>query len=166
MKSIRNQLLIIVVISFMFNGCAPLKKKFIRQKKKDKAEAFIPVLDPVDYPAPVYSAKKKYAYHYSLWRVWSRDLLQAFGRDSNKKNQKYLLGQIKIQMEEMKKLISVDKKKELDVLVGEIDVIEGVLNKPVSSYNNRSIKKKLQVYDKKMRNAFKPALITEYDTVH
>ncbi len=161
MKSILS--IILIGLLFVWSGCAPLKKKFIRQKKKSHTEKFIPVLDPIDYPAVHQSAREQYAYHYSLWKVWSRDLLQTLDRDVNKKNQKYLWGQIQTQMQEMKKYISLEKQKELDSLMDKMNQIIKILQKPQALQNRISIKKQLQFIDKSMRKNFKPAVIEKYD---
>lgn len=66
------------------SGCTPLKKKFTRQKKVDKENdpKFIPVLNPVEYEERKVSAEENYKYHYSLWKVWNKDLLQTIERDA------------------------------------------------------------------------------------
>jgi len=156
----------VCLLSLSLSGCTPLKKKFTRKKKKNQVEEFIPVLDPVDYPAPVQSAKERYAYHYSLWRIWNRDLLQTFDKKSNDKNQKYLLGQVKVQMEEMRKWITSEKQKELNLLMEDINSIAETFNKPASLRNKFSLKKQLERNAKAMRNKFKPSLIEEYEELH
>ncbi len=161
MKNLGKRILVVTgLLSFCLNGCTPLKKKFTRKKKKEHIEKFIPVLDPIDYPAPAQSSKERYAYHYSLWKIWSRDLLQTFDKKANEKNQRYLLGQIKFQMEEMRKWIILEKQQELDALIEEISRIEGLFNKPAPLRNGFSIKKKLELNAKKMRKGFKPAVIS------
>jgi len=155
----RNKLLLVGVclLTFCLNGCAPLKRKFTRKKKKDKVEKFIPVLDPIDYPAPSHSAQERYAYHYSLWRVWSRDLLQTFDRkEARDKNQKYLLGQMLEQLKEMKKWISPEKEDGLNEVMEELRAIQDLFAKPVSLRNKFSIKKKLERNARKIRYGLKP----------
>ena len=84
--------LMIFLGSFILSsiGCEPLRKKFVRQKKKDEnAQQFIPVLDPIDYPAAVYSAEEGYRKHYSLWRVWHKELMVSLDEQGIDRRQKY-----------------------------------------------------------------------------
>jgi len=99
------------VVFLAISGCTPLRKKFTRKKKDKQAnQKFIPVLDPIDYPEKVYSAAEKYKYHYSLWKVWNKDLLQVLERNGSEKRQKYLLDQAIVQLKEMQNSLSDEKK--------------------------------------------------------
>ena len=89
-----------LILLFLFgtltsSGCTPLRKKFTRKKKEDKEQnqKFIPVLEPVDYPEKIYSSLDRYKHHYSLWKVWEKDLIQTIEEDGSDKRQKYLLSQ-------------------------------------------------------------------------
>ena len=57
-----------VLVSFVLalEGCSTLRKKFVRQKKKEDKQEFVPVLDPVDYPDVVKTAGGIYEHHYML----------------------------------------------------------------------------------------------------
>jgi hypothetical protein len=77
-KNQKNSLLVLLTvvmgISILSTGCEPLRKKFTRKKKEDAKRDFIPVLDPIDYPAKVTTCVDVYKQNYSLWRVWHKDL--------------------------------------------------------------------------------------------
>jgi len=149
------------VLFLALSGCAPLRKKFIRKKKKDQAtdSKFIPVLDPIDYPEKIYSAEENYKYHYSLWKVWNKDLLQVIERGGSGKRQKYLIDQSIKQLEEMRDLLNDAKQAGLTELVGKLKGVRQDYDKPSSMRNNFSIRSKIKRNAKKIRNGFSPKLL-------
>ena len=80
-----NKRVWIVVLLFIFSvsnltGCANLKKKFTRKKKK-KDEL------PMYYNVKEYDIKPSlelYTKHYIYWKNWNRDLLDNLGKNSKK----------------------------------------------------------------------------------
>ena len=145
-------------------GCEPLRKKFKRKKKQDKTASseFIPVLEPIDYPEPRTSPAEQYKYHYSLWKVWYKDFMQNFYENDNQKRAKYLLDQVIIQVQEMKKSVQVEKQAELDGYLKEFVNLRNDLEKPEGLQNRISLKNRLDLVEKKMRNACKPPLMENY----
>ena len=156
--SVSTFLCCLCVVIFAVSGCTPLRRKFTRKKKKDKEQSqkFIPVLEPVDYPEKVYSSMERYKHHYSLWKIWDRDLLQAIERDGSDKRQKYLLGQAIEQLEEMKKRLVDEKQVELGQLIDDLRRVQQVYEKPASMRNKFSTRKKIELNAKKIRNGFAP----------
>ena len=143
------------------SGCAPLRKKFTRAKKKDQKTdpRFIPVLDPLDYPEAVYSAEESYRHHYSLWKVWDKDFLQVLERDGSKKRQKYLLAQSIEQLDEMHNILNDDKKVELMVLIDVLRAVHQSYDKSSPMRSKFSTRSKVQRNAKMIRNGFSPKLI-------
>jgi len=148
-------------IFLILSGCAPLRKKFTRQKKKDKQldPRFIPVLDPIEYPEKIYSVEEKYKYHYSLWKVWNKDFLQVLERNGSGKRQKYLLDQSIEQLEEMNILLNDAKQAELKGLIDERGIVLQEYDKQSAMRNKFSIRSKVQRNGRKIRNGFSPKVI-------
>jgi len=146
------------VLVLTTSSCEPLRRKFTRKKKKDRGESqkFIPVLEPVDYPEKTYSSLEKYKHHYSLWKVWDRDLLQTIESGGSDKRQKYLLGQAIEQLEGMNKLLADEKKTGFTPLIDDLREVGQVYERPVSMRNKFSIKKKIERNSRKIRNGFAP----------
>ena len=145
------------VLLVSVGGCASLRKKFVRQKKKAaQEEEFIPVLDPTDYAPAVVSAEERYAYHYSLWKVWYRDLVENIEHKKSDKKQKYLLGQVVVQLEEMGKRLGEEKRKELNVFIGEWEAIRAFYEKPAPMRSASSLKRKIEASAQKIRQQFNP----------
>ncbi len=152
----------LVLISFL-TGCATFRKKFIRQKKKGQtAEEFIPVLDPVDYPPAHVSPEGRYRYHYSLWNVWDRELLEIIRDSGKQKKQAYLLSEMILQLQEMMKWVVTEKQGEIAVLIKDLQEIQREFDKPAVMLNRISIQGKLETNEKAVRNKLRPALMREY----
>ncbi len=148
----------ICVVVLTVSGCTPLRKKFTRKKKDDggQSQKFIPVLEPIDYPEKVYLPLEKYKHHYSLWKVWEKDLLQTIDRGGSDKRQKYLLEQSVIQLEEMRKVLISEKQAEFSVLVNELRSVQEVYERPASMRSKFSIKKKIERNASRVRGEFAP----------
>lgn len=140
-------------------GCASLKKKFTRQKKKQAHEEFIPVLDPIDYAPPVVSAQQRYQDHYGLWKIWQRDLVQNIEARAPEKKQKYLLEQMIAQLREMGKWLVEEKRAQLSVLTGELEGILQSYETPAPLRDASSTKRKIEANAKKVRAAFEPKVV-------
>lgn len=114
-KGILNHLSLSLFLMFLscaiFSGCEPLRKKFIRQKKKSEdINQVMPVLVPEEYPAPVQTRQEQYRYHYSLWGVWTKEFLTVIEEPGRDKRLRYVLEQMMIQLGQMKQLADEDKK--------------------------------------------------------
>lgn len=156
-------LMILCVLTVSVGGCTALRKKFTRKKKEKNGEqAFVPVLDPVDYPAPSVSPEERYRYHYSLWKVWQRDLIQHIDSKESDKNQKYLLGQIIAQLEEMKRWVTEAKQKELSGAIGEWNAILAMYEQPAALRSSSSLKRKVEAGAKKVRDQFNPEATKDF----
>lgn len=144
-------------------GCAPLRRKFTRKKqKKAQQTEFIPVLDPIDYPARMVSAEERYQSHYSLWKVWQEELIQEIDHKGSDKKQRYLLAQVIVQMEEMQKWLTQEKKATLGTFIAEFQRIAQMYAEPKPMRNMLSIKKQIESNVKKIRGQFQPSAVKEF----
>ena len=162
-NSLLSVLIIFNLVSVMISasGCEPLRKKFIREKKKDKVSNFVPVLDPIDYQPAVHTAKEHYSQHYSMWKVWQRDFLDVADASTSDKRQKYTLTQAMAQLEEMKKWIVNDKQTELNSLIAELQEVEAEFNKPAPVRNSYLMRRKFETVAKQIQHEFKPNLMED-----
>ena len=151
---------VILMTLFSFSltsvGCEPLRKKFTRKKKKEKeiSEEMLPVLNPIDYAPKIYTPEEKYRQHYGLWKIWSKDLLEAIEAKDNDKRQKYNLGQTIVQLTEMKKWIIEEKQRDLQTIIDDLNKIGLELEKPSIMRDYYFIKKTVEQNAKKIRNNF------------
>jgi len=140
-------------------GCQSLRKKFIRQKKKDKKVDFIPVLDPIDYEPGQVSAKERYGYHYGMWKVWYRELIEDLAKKGSDKSQLFNLMKAMSQIEEMKKWVRDEKKEVLDDVMVKISEFKKTYEKPKVMRNNHSQKAMFERIAKKVRNELNPKVM-------
>ena len=159
-----NIICTLLLVSFFLSGCAPLKKKFTRQKKKDRQQSqkFVPILEPIDYPEKEFSAEAKYKHHYSLWQIWDRDLLQVVDHDGSTKRQSYLLAKVILELGEMSALLAAEKQSELQVIVDNMIDLQKEYDKPTAMRNKFSMKKSISSNSRAVRNAFSPKLALPY----
>lgn len=161
--SMLSIVVVLCVLTVSAGGCTSLRKKFTRKKKEKTSEqAFIPVLDPIDYPAPSVSPEERYRYHYSLWKVWQRDLVQKIDSKGSDKNQKYLVGQIIAQLAEMKKWVTEARQKELSDAIGEWNAILAMYDRPAAMRSTMSLKRKVEASAKQIRDRLNPEMMKEF----
>ena len=153
----------LVMICFLVSavsssGCEPLRKKFIRQKKKDKEQTseVIPILEPIAYPEKVYSSEELYKQHYTLWRAWYADLLIDISEsNSSTKHLTYNLEQSILQLQEMQRLIVAERQGKLRSLINGLEKIREDFNQPRPLINTGSLKLKLESLGKEIREKYK-----------
>lgn len=152
--------LLMFFITIGMSGCEPLRKKFVREKKKDKnSTEFIPVLSPIDYAQKSVSPEKKYRYHYGLWQVWIRDYLTIIQKKGSDKREKYLLDQIILQTMEMQKWVSKTQSQGLVKILDKLNQAKETYKKPRLVRNISRLKIKINSVEKMMRRQFSPKII-------
>jgi hypothetical protein len=151
-------------LTLTVNGCAPLRKKFVRKKKQDAEQTlqFVPVLEPEDYPRPHRSAEERYKYHYSLWKVWHKDFLQSVESGGSDKRQLYLFNQTLGQLEEMGKWLAVERRAELMGFIEETRAAGEVYHKPALMRDKNVIRNKVESIAKRIRKDFSPGPSLSY----
>ena len=154
-----NKLVIVILVFMMIpilSGCEPLRKKFKRKKKKSSASAEImPILDPIEYPEKIKSVESKYKHFYSLWRVWHRDMMIAFLRETNDKRMVYYINQLIVQLDELQQLVIGEKKQELLKFKSRLENIKLKYDKPAGLRNKDGMKKEVGLIGKKIMREFK-----------
>jgi len=142
-------------VSVFTSGCEPLRKKFIRKKKKDREnKEFVPVLEPVDYPAKIVTSEGIYSHHLNLWKVWYKDIVTAFEEKASDKRKKYLFSQMVLQLEEMYKVVSDVKRVELSKHLKKMNEFKDQMDMPSQVRNDSTIIMRVGRIDKEIRNNF------------
>ncbi|MCA9408996.1 MAG: hypothetical protein H6755_05190 [Candidatus Omnitrophica bacterium] len=153
---------LLILMAVIFSSCTPLRKKFIREKKKESEEKDLPILDPITYDPPSVSAKKQYSYHYSLWKVWSREFEQTLIKNESGKRQQYLIEQLIMHMEEMKAWLVEDQKVQLLAMADQLKTMRQEIKDMIHVHNRVSFKKKVERFNRDFSRKFKPGLMEEY----
>lgn len=154
-------LMTLLCFVFSSSGCEPFRKKFTRKKKEEKVEEFIPVLDPIDYPASVRSPEQDYRRVYGLWKVWQKELLQEMESGESQKRQAYLFQEVMTQLNEMKKLLKEDKKKELEPLIKSYDAVRQEYDSPSIMRRSTTLKRQVERNGQAIVNNFNPKEVSE-----
>ena len=143
----------VLVMSMSLSACEPLRKKFIRQKKKAQTEDanFIPVLEPQEYPAPENNPPENYQQHYALIKAWYRDLWTALEEKSSDKRIRYTIKQVYSHIEEMQKIVKPEVQTQLQGLKGFLKYYEDSLNSPLPLRNVSRVQSDLREFDRRLR---------------
>ncbi len=157
-------LVLCLVILFSSGGCEPLRKKFIRQKKVEKKIEDAPILTPIDYVPKNTSPKERYAHHYSLLRVWYKELHEEMTERKfpSDKRQQSLLGEMIAQLNEMKKWVVVEKQDEITPFITQLQKIQEELEQSSFFGNNVPLATRIDRIEKKIRRNFSPKVMEKY----
>ncbi len=162
-------IMIWLAVVLVLNGCEPLRKKFIRQKKKDQdgTNAFIPILEPVDYQEKTYTAAELYKRHYSLYQGLVQDFIAAMEeRNENKKKELYNLDQAIGQLQAMEKLLVPEKQTQLQSLVTRFEAIREDVDSPSGFAKRLTIKTDAESLGREFRENYKfPKVQNSFTTV-
>jgi hypothetical protein len=156
-------LLCLVMIVLETVGCSEsFRKKFVRKKKEATREEFIPVLEPVEYPAAERSAEKRYRYFYSLWKVWSTDYLTSFDEKENEKKEKYALVQVLKSLDEMKKWLKEEKQPQLNTYLEEVKKVDAMYQLASAMRNRNAMRAQYERIMNGIRRDYAPKVMEKY----
>ena len=108
---------VLVCVAINISGCASLRDKFVRKKKKEATTAHYRSM--VDYD--IRPSLELYTKHYVYWRSWSKELLELLGE--NAKKDKRSIREVIGNLEDMRNML-VDVK--ADELEKHIERLRGV----------------------------------------
>ncbi|MBF0331455.1 MAG: hypothetical protein HQL17_05915 [Candidatus Omnitrophica bacterium] len=142
-------------------GCATLRKKFTRVKKnKDQKEDFIPVLQPIEYKKIEEATPQVYAEHYSMVKVYFKDLWEVLGKDeSSAKREKYMFTEILSHFDAMTALLTEAKRQEAQKLRARFKLVLAVYDEPDGSRRYDLMTGFLRAIERDLYKLFKPAAV-------
>lgn len=141
------------------SSCQPLRKKFTRKKNEEKVEKFIPILEPVDYAESSVSIQQKYNHHYLIYRVWEKELMAGLEHGESDKRMKYSLEQLLSNLEEMEKVVPLEKKMVLTQILDQYRSAYAYFDKPKALRNDDSLISDLRKYERETRKNLKPEIV-------
>lgn len=154
----------LVGISMVCSSCQPLRKKFTRKKNEEKTEKFIPILEPVDYAESSVSIQQKYNHHYLIYRVWEKELMAGLEHGENDKRMRHSLEQLLSNLEEMEKVVPLEKKMVLTQILDQYKSANAYFDKPKALRNNDSFISDLRKYERETRKNLKPEIVFAVNT--
>ena len=152
-----------LAVTVLSTGCEPLRKKFIRQKKKNKEDTgdFIPVLEPEVYPVKKFGRMEEYAQQYSLFSVWVSDFADNFETMNNEKRLLNDLDAALKAVDQMQKLVKSPVADDLGKIKGQVQFVRDEYNKPKAFRNVSRINSEIRNLDMTMRKKFKVDMVKE-----
>jgi len=135
-------------------GCASLRKKFIRKKRKEEAEKSTVVLALEDYDKLI-DYHNLYKKHFLLWQYWCDELISSF--EMNYKKQKVCADQSLENLSSLKKYVTSSKKEPLGTYIQRFEKIKlqidrrKISNDIEKSRTVREIEKLKRLVDKEYR---------------
>lgn len=155
-------LCLLLTVACVSTGCEPLRKKFTRKKKEStKTDQFVPVLEPEEYAAPKVDPLAQYAHRYNLWNLWYDDFMTGLEESGSNKRQRYLIGQMIVQCEEMAKFLQGEPLAQMQDAVLKLQGVQQVLESPVPMRNTVIVKNKVNAVNAQIREKLRPEVIKD-----
>jgi hypothetical protein len=155
--------LVTMILALDMSGCVSLRRKFVRKRDtKNAKEAFIPVLDPVEYQPVVHAPIKTYTTHYAVVRAYYKDVWGTLGKDENVKRERYLLVQVSSKLQAMALLLTGESSGKLKALADKVTSISIELDKPQALRRYDLMKSDLKAVERELYHSFKPVLIEPF----
>ena len=144
----------VLVLAVLMSGCESLRRKFTRKKKEGQEVTEVPVLEPIEYPAKIYTPQDVYKKHYTLWKAWYKELLENLSPETGQKRQLYLLNQIVANLKEIQKLLPEEKQGELKSSLDRLKKFESDIREPVPVRSLSSWKTELESIEKAIKKEY------------
>ncbi|MBZ0167725.1 MAG: hypothetical protein K8I00_13040 [Candidatus Omnitrophica bacterium] len=145
--------------AYVCTGCQSVRKKFVRQKKKNTEDKFIPILEPVEYAATMVTNADRYRHHYQTYRIWERELLAGLDRQESDKRLQYSLGQLIVNLETMAQWTPDNKKARLQEVLGSYRTAGDYFETSEALRNRTSFISKLKRFERSMRSELQPDMV-------
>ncbi len=152
---------LILALVLPLEGCANLRRKFTRKKKKKDAVQDVPIWEPEDYPEKIYSKKDMYEKNYRLWKVWSDELLFDLSRKAGEQRLAYLLRKCITHLEEMASVLTSEKAEKLNGYIRLLREHYTVLSDPAIVRDSAAMRNKIDSLMRRVLRDFKPVQVQE-----
>ncbi len=158
----KTLLLIVFVLccQSLFSGCEPLKRKFIRKKRKEPLEATVePIFDPETYPEKVKDTEQLYRSYYDLCLIWNKEVIANLEERMSDKKVLFSLNKLLKEMRKMESLVRGEPGKTIKDYQESLEKMIQEFSSPVAFRNYRGYIKKLMSMDRKIRKELNPELV-------
>ncbi len=144
-------------------GCEPLRKKFVRQKKKEKEtdDKFIPVLEPEVYQAKQVGPFEDYSQQYLLFNVWISDFGDNFQTMDNDKRLISDLDAALKSVKAMQKLSTGTLAESIAKITKQVEYLRGEYDQPEAFRNTSRMSSEVRSIERSLRRELKPELVKD-----
>lgn len=153
----------VLCAAMVLSGCQSLRQKFVRKKKADREDKFIPILEPVEYEASDVSRFERYSHHYQTYRVWERELMAGLERDMPDKRLEFFLTELVANLEGMIKWAPEAKAAGLQDVLTEYRAALPYFESSQAFRNEAGFVSKLRRYERNVRQNFSPKKVYPSD---
>jgi hypothetical protein len=156
----RRILLILIGLTLILglSGCATIKRKFTRKKKKENKPEVILALEDYDKFIDYHELYKK---HYLLWQYWHDELIASL--EKNFKKQRQCVEQSLEHLRALGKYITEEKKELLNTYVERLEEIrEKILKRRLNPIERDRISRELQKLKRLIDKEFRYSEIKAY----
>jgi hypothetical protein len=142
-----------LVLSVGLSSCDTLRHKFTRKKKEgEEDQAFVPVLEPEEYPEPQLNPEYNYKENYDLIKAWYTDMWTAIDDKSTAKYIHYIITEVTNHINQMKPLVDAPTQANLVKLESYLDYYMSSLDDSWQTRNVSRIRSDLIEFDRFMRD--------------
>ncbi len=152
-------LALVLMVSIVFGGCASVHRKFTRKKKNVQDDEVIPVLNPIDYPPPVFTSMDRYQQFYDLFKIWHKDIITVLDDGPSDKQILYKFSQMAVQLEGMKGLLQGAALDRLNAALDEYGKVVGIYEKSAAFRSEMEIKSRVKNLGEIVVDDLKPDLV-------
>lgn len=160
-KRVLRGVILLVIGALVLGGCANVREKFVRKKKKPKEDAFVPVLVPETYLPDDQNAVKMYGKHYTLWRTWYNEMKTALYMSENQKRKIHILTQMAKALESMAAILPAELQTGMQKQAQKMRDLVAYVDRPDFLWEESVLEKRLRLIEKDVRNNYYPDRITE-----
>jgi hypothetical protein len=153
-KKLTIMMVALLVSGLTLSSCDTLRQKFTRKKNKAAEEqAFVPVLEPEEYPSLEQNPEQNYKEQYALIKAWYNDLWSAIHDKNTARYTHYIISQVTSHITKMEGLVDAPTKADLVKLAGFLDYYNVSLEEDSWQVRNVSrIESDLRAFDRFLRD--------------
>ena len=143
----------LLVFIMTLSSCDTLRQKFTRKKKHaDEDQAFVPVLEPEEYPSPENNPVDNYKENYMLIKAWYTDLWTAIEEKDTARYTHYIIKEVANHITQMESLVDAPTQQNLFKLASYLDYYNSSLDQSWQVRNVSRIESDLRAFGRLLRD--------------
>jgi len=112
---------------FSLFGCEAFVRKFTRKPKTENIPQEEMVLAPEEYKGPQMSREELYRQYFLFWKSWQDEITNALSQKASHKRQISCAEEAIKNLNNLKGLLNEEKQKKLDIYIGELEELKGLI---------------------------------------